>query len=378
MNTKTKKNKPAHVNQDVAESTQDPLSEQLPTKNIIEVKISDITIGDRFRKQMGDIEGLAQSISDGELLQPIGITPDHELVFGERRLRAYRDILGRDTIPAQIVDVASVLRGQIDENVLRKDFSLTEQIAIVDSLGPFKHGGDRRSNQAGNCKLDSLTLASACKLVGISEDTYRSAKLVLEHGIPELVESMDAKQMSVHAAETLAEATAEEQQECLAKPVNERTVTAKSVKKQIRSIRVRKERESNLARAINAPKSDDSIQIHHCPFQNLEQTAGIEANSVSLICTDIPYGEEFIEQIEELAAFAERVLIEGGIFVTYSGQYWLPEVMDRLRTHLKYRWQMASVWDGDGCVVNPLNLISQWKPHSGVHQREVDNNRTLA
>lgn len=67
---------------------------------IIDAKISDIKIGTRFRKDMGDIEGFAQSIEETDLLHAIGITPDYELIFGERRLRAYRDVLHRDTIPA--------------------------------------------------------------------------------------------------------------------------------------------------------------------------------------------------------------------------------------------------------------------------------------
>ena len=54
----------------------------------IEVKISEIKIGDRFRRDMGDLEGLAVSIATEGLLQPIGITEDNLLVFGERRLLA--------------------------------------------------------------------------------------------------------------------------------------------------------------------------------------------------------------------------------------------------------------------------------------------------
>ena len=329
--------------------------------NVIEVRISDITVGDRFRKEMGDIESLAQSINEGELFQPIGITPDHELVFGERRLRAYRDILGRETIPAQIVDVP-VLLGQFDENTLRKDFTITERIAIVEARRCFRHGGDRRSDQVRNSDDETLTLEDACVRAGFSKDSFYRAKDVEAKGIPELVQAMDSGKLSIHAAHTLSKASADEQKECLTKRLDDGRATARVIAKHVHQIRNRKEREANLARTIAGPKSDDDIQIHHCSFQLLEQTAGIEPNSVPLICTDIPYGKDFLDKIEELAAFAERVLVAGGIFVTYSGQYWLPEVMDRLRKHLNYRWQIASVWDGDGCVVNPLNLLSQWKP----------------
>ena len=52
---------------------------------IRDLKISTIKIGTQFRKEMGDLEELAESIRQG-LLQPIGITPKRELVFGYRRL----------------------------------------------------------------------------------------------------------------------------------------------------------------------------------------------------------------------------------------------------------------------------------------------------
>lgn len=262
----------------------------MTTKNVSEVKISDIKVGDRFRKEMGDLEGLAQSINEGELLQPIGITPDHELVFGERRLRAYRDILGRETIPARIVDVPSVLLGQIDENVLRKEFTLTEQIAIVDSLGPFQHGGDRRSDQARNSNLGSLTMAEACKLLGLSEDSYRRAKFVTEHGIPELAEAMDDKELSVHAAETLAQAPAETQKLCLSKGLNERKPTAKAIKRIIRQAELDQKQALVATTPISLPNdvSSSDIQIWCGDCLTVMQDR-VSPDSVEVVVTSPPY-----------------------------------------------------------------------------------------
>src|ERR1700682_2689119 len=95
-----------------------------------EVNISDIKLNKRFRKDFGDLETLAGSIKEFGLLQPIGVSPDSELVFGERRLRACRDILGWTTISARIVALRDVLLGQIDENRLRKDYTVSERVAI--------------------------------------------------------------------------------------------------------------------------------------------------------------------------------------------------------------------------------------------------------
>ena len=57
--------------------------------------ISQIKIGDRHRKDLGDLCDLAASIEKG-LLQPIGVSPEMELIWGLRRLVATQDVLGRD------------------------------------------------------------------------------------------------------------------------------------------------------------------------------------------------------------------------------------------------------------------------------------------
>jgi hypothetical protein len=76
-----------------------------------------------------------------------------------------------------------------------------------------------------------------------------------------------------------------------------------------------------------------------------------------------------LPQVDELAEFASRVLVEGGLLVTYTGQFWLYKVLSALSTHLQYRWCNASVWDGTGnvahmggCEQRNGRVISKWKP----------------
>ena len=125
----------------------------------------------------------------------------------------------------------------------------------------------------------------------------------------------------------------------------------------------------NKLQAITIPSSDDSIRLYHCPFQRLEQVAKIKRNSVHLIATDIPYGQDFLPQVEELGEFARRVLVPGGIFATYAGQYWMPKVIEALSQSLTYRWINASIWQSDCNAVNFGNgkkskarVLSNWKP----------------
>jgi len=105
-----------------------------------------------------------------------------------------------------------------------------------------------------------------------------------------------------------------------------------------------------------------SIRLFHCAFQKLEEMARLKPATVSLILTDIPYGKEFLPELTALSAFAARVLKEGGIFVTYSGQFHLPHVLEGLAKHLTYRWVISSTWPGNANMIHPYNLASQFKP----------------
>ena len=110
------------------------------------------------------------------------------------------------------------------------------------------------------------------------------------------------------------------------------------------------------------PPGDGDIRLYHCPFQQLEEVAGIEPNSVNLILTDIPYGKDFLPQVADLGAFAARVFVEGGLLVTYSGQYHLDHVMRTLDEHLTYRWIKCSQIRNDANLVHPYQILSFWKP----------------
>ncbi|MCZ7564719.1 MAG: ParB N-terminal domain-containing protein [Burkholderiales bacterium] len=107
--------------------------------------VSQIKVGARFRKDMGDLEALKRSIETrglaGQpgLLQPIAITPKNELIAGERRLEAWKRSVFRDTpIPVHVVDVDAIVRGEWDENdpALRKNFTPSEMVAIKRALEP--------------------------------------------------------------------------------------------------------------------------------------------------------------------------------------------------------------------------------------------------
>lgn len=184
------------------------------------VLISSIMVGARYRMDMGDLSGLADSISTQGLLQPIGITESNELVFGERRLRACRDILGWTEIPARVVNVTSILDGEHDENEVRKDFTPSERVAIAEAVREAL--GERQGRRTDLELTDNgpevgETRDIAAKKAGFgSGKQYERAKVVTEKGAPELVEKMDAGEVSVSAAAIIAKQEPSEQARIIA------------------------------------------------------------------------------------------------------------------------------------------------------------------
>lgn len=101
-------------------------------------KIENIINADRLRKEMGDIDGLAASIKEFGLIQPIVLAADWQLVAGGRRLRAVQKlgwthlIHGRDYIWREELEGPELpirLRAvELEENLRRKELTWQEQV----------------------------------------------------------------------------------------------------------------------------------------------------------------------------------------------------------------------------------------------------------
>jgi N6-adenosine-specific RNA methylase IME4 len=161
------------------------------------VAISSITIGNRHRRDMGDLRALAKSIAEVGLLHPIGALASGELVFGERRLRACC-LLGWTEIPARVVDIGSIVQGEIHENQIRKDFTPSERVAIERTMkAQIERRQGARTDLGQNLGRSRVADASA-SLAGFgNRETARQAAAVVEAGerdpakYARLVEDMD-------------------------------------------------------------------------------------------------------------------------------------------------------------------------------------------
>lgn len=105
--------------------------------NIVAIKPSKIQIGERLRQDLGDIDELAKSIKKHGLLQPIGITKTKKLVFGERRLMAWKTAHGDKEIKARIINDELA---ELIENIHREDLPWQIANAAIAKFH-YNHGG---------------------------------------------------------------------------------------------------------------------------------------------------------------------------------------------------------------------------------------------
>jgi N6-adenosine-specific RNA methylase IME4/ParB-like chromosome segregation protein Spo0J len=167
--------------------------------------IGAIRVGQRHRKDPGDIEALAASIADVGLMHPIVVRPDGTLIAGERRLQAAK-LLGCSEIAVTVLDLVAVVRGEYAENAFRKDFTPSEMVAIADDIEPLEHAqakqrqGERTDKHPENFSGSSngRALDKVARVAGTSRPTLAKARAVVNAAAAEperfgkLVEDMDA------------------------------------------------------------------------------------------------------------------------------------------------------------------------------------------
>lgn len=184
---------------------------------VISININQVQVNGRHRKDLGDIDSLANSIEEIGLLQPIIVKQEnHLLIGGERRLEAFKTLRDRhggtrySYIPAVIAenldDAYLMLLAERDENTCRKDFAPSEAVAIGKMLEEIerpaakeRQGARTDLQHSGNFPECSSgqTRDKVGASIGMSGKTYEKAKEVIEKAESEpelfgaLVEEMD-------------------------------------------------------------------------------------------------------------------------------------------------------------------------------------------
>ncbi len=120
----------------------------------------------------------------------------------------------------------------------------------------------------------------------------------------------------------------------------------------------RNRRKAEIAGIVAQPLTDDDIKLYHCRFQEIE----VQPASVDLVFTDIPYVKEFLPEVEDLAKFAEQVLVDGGLFVSYVGQYYLPFYMETFGKYLEWGWLASTTWKKEAPIQHQRKCANLFNP----------------
>ncbi len=175
------------------------------------IDIEKVKVGDRIRKDMGDLKELSDDIAKNGLINPPVVTPDFELIAGERRLQAMKE-LGYKQIEVRVMKVEDVehkLNLEINENENRKDFNKSERIEYARQLERIERVKASQREKAGvaiNPSQNSdrgRTDDIVAEKLGIgSRDTYRKEKYIADNADPETLEQWNKEEISTHKAYT--------------------------------------------------------------------------------------------------------------------------------------------------------------------------------
>jgi len=146
-----------------------------------------IKIGERFRKDLGDLDVLKQSIKDIGLLHPVVVDEGGNLIAGGRRCEAWKQLdRNLNDIPVNVVNIPDALRGEHDENAVRKNFTPSEAVAVWKAMESYQFQRGRRSDSDRPQPRNH-----ASKVLNLSTDSLSKAKQVMESKNEELIAEMD-------------------------------------------------------------------------------------------------------------------------------------------------------------------------------------------
>jgi N6-adenosine-specific RNA methylase IME4/ParB-like chromosome segregation protein Spo0J len=173
------------------------------------MKIDRIQVGFRYRKDLGNLRSLAQSIEEVGLLHPVVVTPEGLLIAGQRRLEACRS-LGWSDIPVNVVDLYQAARGEAHENFVRKNLLPSEIVALKRAIEPLerREARERQGHRADLCHPATVAEGqrpssigdardNIARYLGVGRTTIERAEAVVEAAEEEpeeyghLVEQMD-------------------------------------------------------------------------------------------------------------------------------------------------------------------------------------------
>lgn len=325
----------------------------------MKIKIAEIRFGNRFRQDLGDISLLAKNIEKNGLLHPVVVTEKNELICGRRRIEAVA-MLGKIEIEANVMNTCLVKLGmseaEVDENIVRKSFTLEEITAIDEYLRKKEEGAARErvrtlaGRPPGNFPTGRSRQRIAAR-VGVSDRTLEK--------IRELKKAVTCNP-SMHGS--------------IWDKVNTGTI---SIDKGYRMVKQRQKIEEARKGASKKLEASSNYNLKLGDFREIGKE--IDKDSIDLIFTDPPYNEESIPLYGELAKLAQQVLKAGGSLITFIGNYGLFKIGKQIadNSQLEYHWLFVVKHNGHAARMWKQRVWPRYKPLIWFYKPNNGNGPTM-
>ena len=221
----------------------------------------------RFRRELGKLEDLTESLRSKGQIQPVVINKNMELIAGGRRMAAC--ILGGFdvlTIYNDAVDPVLMRELEVEENVQRKPFTASEEVLALAELHSIKQQihGQSSSGKEGGWSLDKTAELIGKTRGSVIEDLKLAEAL---KSFPEL-----------GACKTKSD-----------------------IKKAVSAI------ENMVTRATAASDFDRVVSVNSLPvtFEHAnaeEHMIGVKDASIDLLLTDPPYGIDVFNSLDSFVS----------------------------------------------------------------------------
>lgn len=277
-----------------------------------------------------EYEALKADIAKRGVLIPIEVDEETgEILDGFHRLRACQELgIEAPVVARQLGSEQERIEHALVLNLLRRHMGAITWAEAFKKLARARGLADRLVSSAGRPQNNADTVSALSQEIGVNPRTARR-RLKLAADLaphPDLAEKVDRHEMEAR-----------------------------------RALRIKREREAReRSESTPPPVLPSTVDLRRGDFRQV--LADLPEGSVDLVFTDPPYAKEFLPLWSSLAELARRILKPGCPLITYTGQYHLLEVMNRLAEHLEYVWIGSILTHGPKSINHPRKVYAKHKP----------------
>jgi DNA methylase/ParB-like nuclease family protein len=307
-----------------------------------------------------ELQALADDIKAKGLLHPI-VLYKGKILDGRNRYKACK-LAGVQPRFTEWKGKGSPLEWVVSENLVRRHLTSSQRAVLALDLLPLleKEAARRQTLAKKLAKVGDNGKGKAsqvaAKLTKTNSAYIEAVKHISKHA-PELLGKVRSGVIKIPDATRLAKLPDKERKQVVAmldgQPVSgsELHELSKRVHQNLRNRAAKA-----FARKATASSKDNNILIGSMDLL----WDRLDDDSVDLFLTDPPYKD--IQLYESLAELAAAKLKPGRLCLAYSGQFYLPEVMEAMSQHLVYWWTFAIEFSGSHCAIHPRHVQNKWKP----------------